>query len=209
MCGRFELIGGQRVFTRFQVANPDPALLAMPGVDPQDIRPTQRVLLVTADRVLTAAKWGLVPGWAKDTKSASKLINARVEGIADKPSFRRPLRRQRCIIPASAYFEWQLQPDGKRKVKYRVAPADGDLFGFAGLYDTWQDRTDPDGAPLITCTIITGAAPAGLAWLHSRTPLALLPEAEERWLDADLTDPEEIVHLLKSYPEHLLTAQAA
>jgi len=112
MCCRFELVGGQRIFTRFQVANPDPALLALPGADPQDIRPTQRVLLLTADRVLTTAKWGLVPTWAKDTKSASKLINARVEGIAEKPSFRKPLRHQRCIIPASGYFEfiWTLAP---------------------------------------------------------------------------------------------------
>jgi len=213
MCGRFELVSGQRVFTRFRVANPDAALLAMSGIDPHDIRPTQRVLLLTTDRVLTTAKWGLVPSWAKDTKSASKLINARREGIADKPSFRKPLRFQRCIIPASAYFEWQLQSDDKRKVKYRVAPAaDDDLFGFAGLYDTWrdrQDRSDPDGATLTTCTIITGAAPAGLAWLHGRTPMALLPEEEERWLDPDLTDPDEIVDLLKPSPADQLDVRAA
>jgi len=167
------------------------------------------VLLLAADRVLTTAKWGLVPTWAKDTKSASKLINARVEGIAEKPSFRKPLRHQRCIIPASGYFEWQLQPDGKRKVKYRMAPADSDLFGFAGLYDTWQDRNDPDDAPITTCTIITGAAPDGLAWLHHRTPLTLLPEEEERWLDPDLTDPDEIVDLLRPYPADQLDVRAA
>jgi len=209
MCGRFELVGGQRIFTRFRVANPDPTLLAMPGVDPQDVRPTQRVLLLTTDRVLTTAKWGLVPRWAKDARGAAKLINARVEGIADKPSFRKPLRFQRAIIPASAYFEWQLQPDGKRKVKYRVAPADGDLFGFAGLYETWQDRNDRDAAPLTTCTIITSAAPGGLAWLHDRTPLTLLPEDEERWLDPDLTDPDEIVDLLKPSPPDQLDVRAA
>lgn len=212
MCGRFELIGGQRVFTRFRVANPDPALLSLDGVDPQDIRPTQRVLMVTTDRVLTTAKWGLVPRWARDTTGASKLINARVEGIADKPSFRTPVRRQRCIIPASAYFEWQLPPDSTRKVKYRVAPSDGDFFGFAGLYDTWrarQDRNDHDGAPLTTCTIITGAAPEGLAWLHHRTPLALRPEDEERWLDPDATDPDAIIDLLKPYPAGQLDVRAA
>jgi len=150
-----------------------------------------------------------VPSWAKDARGASKLINARVEGIAEKPSLRKPLRFQRAIIPASAYFEWQLQPDGKRKVKYRVAPADGDLFGFAGLYDTWQDRSDRDSSTLATCTIITGAAPEGLAWLHHRTPLALLPADEERWLDPDLTDPDEIVDLLKPYPADQLGVRAA
>ena len=142
-------------------------------------------------------------------RGASKLINARVEGIADKPSFRTSLRRQCCIIPASAYFEWQIQPDGKRNVKYRVAPADGDLFGFAGLHETWQDWNDPDGAPLRTCTIITGAAPEGLAWQHHRTPLALLPDDEERWLDPDLTDPDEIVTPLKPYPANQLDVRAA
>jgi len=112
MCGRFELVGGQRIFTRFRVATPDPALLDMPGIDPHDIRPTQRVLVVTTNQVLTTARWGLVPSWAKDAGSASKLINARVEGIADKPSFRKPLRFQRGIIPADAYFEfiWTLAP---------------------------------------------------------------------------------------------------
>jgi len=209
MCGRFEFIGAQRIFTRFQLTNPDPALLALGDVDPTDIRPTQQVLLVTNSRRLTTATWGLVPRWANDTRGASKLINARVEGIAEKPSFRKPLRSQRAIIPASAYFEWLAQLDGKRKVKYRIAPTDSDLFGFAGLFDTWQDRSDPDGAPRTTCTIITGAAPEGLVWLHHRTPLTLRPEDEERWLDPDLTDPDEIIDLLRPYPPDQLDVRAA
>lgn len=227
MCGRYELISGQRVFTRFLVANPGDTHLQTIGGNPNDIRPTDRVLMLTSGRMLATARWGLVPAWAKDARGTSKLINARAEGIAEKPSFRKSLRYQRCIIPASAYFEWQSQPGMpgmtgvKSKVKYRIARPDGELFGFAGLYDTWRDPRltraprNPQGAeegtypPLVTCSIITVSANPALAPLHPRMPSILLPEKEDLWLDQELTDPVEIVQLLRPYPENLLEATVA
>jgi putative SOS response-associated peptidase YedK len=102
MCGRYELIDGQRVWVRFSVKN---KLLA-PIPDNGDVRPTQQVLALQTDHMLSLMKWGLIPSWAKDPRIGSKMINARAEGIASKPSFKKPLRFQRCIIPASAFFEF-------------------------------------------------------------------------------------------------------
>lgn len=199
MCGRYELIDGKRVYSRFQIAQ---SMLPIP--DNSDVRPTQQVVALQTDRVLSLMKWGLVPAWAKDPRIGSKLINARAEGIEHKPSFKKPLRFQRCIIPASAFFEWQGSPGAK--VKYRIARQDGDLFGFAGLYDNWRD---PSGGELATCTIITTQPNELMAPIHNRMPVILLPEDEERWLDPDMTEPEEIVSLLRLYPADFMMARAA
>lgn len=199
MCGRYELIDGQRVFIRFNVPHRAPTIL-----DHVDVRPTQPVLALHTDHVLCLMRWGLVPSWAKDPRIGSKMINARAEGIQTKPSFKKPLRLQRCIIPASAFFEWKGQPGAK--VKYRVSRKDGELFGFAGLYDTWRDLR---GDELTTCSIITTAPNLVVAPIHNRMPVILLPEDEERWLDPDMTEPGEIVSLLGPYPDSLLMAQAA
>jgi putative SOS response-associated peptidase YedK len=196
MCGRYELVDGRRVFIRFRVANKPPIL-----PDNADVRPTQQVFVLQSDHVLSLMKWGLVPSWAKDPHIGSKMINARAEGIESKPSFKRPLRFQRCIIPASAFFEWKGSPGAK--AKYRIARTDGELFGFAGLYDTWRE---PSGDELTTCTIITTVPNDAVAPIHNRMPVILLPEDEDTWLDPDLTEPESVVSLLRPYPEKLLQA---
>jgi len=197
MCGRYELIDGERVFLRFRVSNKVPPIL-----DNGDVRPTQQVFALQTDHVLSLMKWGLIPSWAKDPSIGSKMINARAEGIESKPSFKKPLRYQRCIIPASAFFEWKGNPGAK--AKYRIARKDGDLFGFAGLYEHWRDP-NTDGE-LTTCTIITTQPNALVAPIHTRMPVILLPEDEDHWLDPDMSEPEEIVSLLRPYPAELMTA---
>jgi putative SOS response-associated peptidase YedK len=196
MCGRFELIDGGRVFIRFPVMRRGPDLL-----DNRDVRPTQQVLVLQANYEPSLLRWGLVPAWAKDPRIGSKMINARAEGIADKPSFKRPLRAQRCLIPASAFFEWQGQPGVK--VQYRIARKDGELFGFAGLYDIWAA---PDGQSLSTCTIITTEPNAVVAPIHNRMPAILLPEDEDDWLNPDVTDVGFLQALLGPYPADQLQA---
>lgn len=223
MCGRYELIDGQRVLVRFGAMRPVQAQAQQATIwDNRDVRPTQQVPAVVlrgADRELSLMRWGLVPSWAKDPRMASHLINARAEGIESKPSFRRPLRSQRCIIPASAFFEWQAGagPGAKAKVKYRIARQDEELFGFAGVYDVWRDPgggSDGDdsdesagGTELTTCTIITTQPNEVVASIHNRMPVMLLPEDEERWLDPDLMDPGEIVSLLRPYPAELMAVR--
>src|SRR5215469_2786587 len=197
MCGRYEVIDGKRVYSRFQIAQP-----RLPIPDNGDVRPTQQVMVLQTDHILSLMQWGLVPAWANDPRIGSKMINARAETIASKPPFKRPLRSQRCIIPASAFFEWQGSPGAK--VKYRIGRQDDDLFGFAGLYDTWRDPTT-DGE-LATCTIITTQPNELVAPIHNRMPVILLPEDEDRWLDPDMSEPEAIVSLLRPYPADLLVA---
>lgn len=203
MCGRYELIEGQRVYRRFQVRQPPLPMLSIP--DNGDVRPTQQVVALRTDRLLSLMKWGLMPAWAKDPHIGYKTINARAEGIERKPSFKRPLRFQRCIIPASAFFEWKGSTPSA-KVKYRIARRDGELFGFAGLYDMWRD---PFLGELATCSIITTQPNEVVAPIHNRMPVILLPEDEERWLDSDMTEPEEIMSLLKPYPAGLMRALPA
>ena len=145
MCGRYEIVDGTRIFVRFGVANANatPEMLAN-----LDVRPTQQVPALLTDHQLQVMKWGLVPSWAKDEAIGHKMINARAEGIEQKPSFKRPLRTQRCLLPASAFFEWQGATGVTKgaKVKYRIGRKDGEMFGLAGLYDVWKSpewpRTD-------------------------------------------------------------------
>jgi putative SOS response-associated peptidase YedK len=107
------------------------------------------------------------------------MINARIEGLEDKPAFRDSLRNQRCIVPASGYYEWQTLPDG-RKQPYFVTLADGSPMAFAGLYATWAG---PDGEEVDTAAIVTTPAGADTAHVHNRTPAILRGEAVEAWLD--------------------------
>lgn len=101
MCGRYEIVDGERIFVRFGVANTTPTILAN-----LDVRPTQQVPVLLMDHQLQMMQWGLIPSWAKDPSIGYKMINARSEGIETKPSFKRPLRTQRCLLPASAFFEF-------------------------------------------------------------------------------------------------------
>jgi putative SOS response-associated peptidase YedK len=199
MCGRFEIIDGKQVWVRSSIRR------ALQDVLPNlDVRPTQEVPIVLAYHTLELAKWGLVPSWAPDEKIGYSTFNARAEGIETKPTFRRPLVSKRCILPASAFVEWT----GERghKTNYRIGRRDGDLLGFAGLYDTWTGR---DGHALTTCTLITTTPNAVMAPIHTRMPVILLPDREERWLEPGMTEPQEILSYLRPYPNELLEATVA
>jgi putative SOS response-associated peptidase YedK len=216
MCGRYEILNGERIFVRFGVANATSttqtqaqtqASEIFANLEVRDVRPTQQVPALLTDHQLQVMKWGLVPSWAKDAAIGNKMINARAEGIAEKPSFKRPLRTQRCLLPASAFFEWQgIHGIKSSKTKYRIGRKDGDMFGLAGLYDTWKR---PGGDELMTCTIITCAPNAVMAPIHTRMPVILLPEDEDAWLDPDMTEVERITRYLRPYPDVLLEAVRA
>ncbi len=150
--------------------------------------PTQRVRMVAerADdqgeirRLLATARWGLVPSWAKDPAVGSRMINARSETAATKPSFASALARRRCLLPADAYYEWQRTPGSAARtprVPFAIRRAGGEVFAFAGLYEVWGPED------LVTVTILTAAASGELAAVHDRRPLVLPPSAWDRWLD--------------------------
>jgi putative SOS response-associated peptidase YedK len=176
MCGRFALFAsGEEVADRFQL--PEPTLFDAR----YNIAPTQSIGAVRATdegRVLTRLRWGLIPSWASDPAIGNKLLNARSETVAEKPSFRSAFKQRRCLIPASGFYEWQKRGAG-RKQPYFIRPRDG-LFAFAGLWERWHD---PHGETVETCTILTTAANEVMRPLHERMPVILDPASDGVWID--------------------------
>jgi putative SOS response-associated peptidase YedK len=160
-----------------------------------NVAPTDPVrVLVRADgsRRLRQLRWGLVPPWSKDASGAARMINARVETVATKPSYRRAVRTARCAFPADGWYEWQ-QQEGAR-TPYLVQRADGRPLWLAGIWARWHPA---DGGPaLTTAAVLTGPAPAELAWLHERAPLAVADRFLDAWLDSDGTDPQPVLDTL-------------
>jgi putative SOS response-associated peptidase YedK len=145
----------------------------------------------TPTRQLRVMSWGLVPSWAKDRKGAARLINARIEGVASKPAFRRAYAARRCLIPADGWYEWQVVDgdSGPRKQPTYMTAADGHGLAFAGLYEFWG----PKGETVTTCTILTAPAQGVLAEVHDRMPLVLPRSAWTRWLDPAVADPDDLL----------------
>jgi putative SOS response-associated peptidase YedK len=143
-------------------------------------------------RQLRVMSWGLVPSWAKDRKGAAKLINARTEGLATKPAFRKAYARRRCLLPADGWYEWRTvdTAGGPRKQPMYMTPTDGHALAFAGLYEFWRGG---DGPTLTTCTILTTASDGALAEVHERMPLLLPSTAWTRWLDPSIQDPSDLL----------------
>lgn len=206
MCGRYSLTTTVEEMRRLLgIIGP------LPNLPPRyNIAPTQSVPVVRLDgsgaRSLAQLRWGLVPSWAKDLEIGAKLINARGETIADKPSFRDAFKKRRCLVPADGFYEWQQRPGGK--LPYRIgleggAPEAMPLFAFAGLWERWDKATD--GKPVESCTIVTTDANALLRPIHERMPVILAPEDYARWLAPETTRAEAEA-LLRTYPADAMIA---
>lgn len=196
MCGRYSNVPNKQ-----QIAEQMPAI-EIPEVPhySYNIAPTHTALVLTADAParLQPMEWGLVPHWSRDGKNSGKLINARAEGIDEKPSFRDPIRRQRCVVPADSFYEWKQLAD-KRKAPYRILPTNGALLFMAGIWDEWRG---PEGVKR-TFSIITTAPNAEMSALHNRMPALLIDApARERWL-SDLPIGEALA-MLHPAPDHTL-----
>ena len=159
-----------------------------------NIAPSQPVAVVRqrGARSLDACKWGLVPSWAKDPKIGNRMINARAETIAEKPSYKSALKRRRCLIPASGFYEWR--QEGVERVPTYIHAQDESLLGLAGLWEEWRA---PDGALLHSCSILTTEANEFMAAIHTRMPVILPLAARDQWLDPEQQDLEALVALLQ------------
>ncbi len=146
-------------------------------------------------------RWGLVPFWSKTAKTKSVMINARAEGIEQKPSFRGPIKHRRCIVPASGFYEWLRKSDGGKQ-PYFIRPRDAGCFAFAGIWDHWQGE---DGEIIESCAIITTEANSVLRDLHDRMPVILAAVDVVAWLDA-ATGKKEALGLLQPCPEETIEA---
>lgn len=154
-------------------------------------------------RQLRPLTWGLVPSWAKDRSIGSRLINARLETAAEKPSFKRAMRQRRCLLPADGYYEWYVteQMRGGKPVKqpFFIRPADGSVLAMAGLYEIWRDPDKADDDPdrfLWSTVILTTSASDDLGRIHDRMPLSVEPQDRAHWLDPEITDVDDLAALL-------------
>jgi putative SOS response-associated peptidase YedK len=202
MCGRYTLYHFEEdLDALFGVAG----LAGLAGGPRFNIAPTQQVPIVRqrSDGVREGlvARWGLVPPWVKDlTSFKANLFNARSEGAAEKPSFRDAMRRWRCLLPASGFYEWSTSGGSKRP--FHVRRRDGRPLALAGLWSVWSKGD----APLLTCTILTTSPNEVLRPLHDRMPVILERDAFERWLDPAVDDPEGLQDLLVPCDDEVLEA---
>jgi putative SOS response-associated peptidase YedK len=191
MCGRFVAAADpEHLADLFDVA--DRRTDELPAS--WNVAPTMPVYAIAEyhdTRYLVSFQWGLVPTWAEDPKVASRMINARIESVAEKPAYRTALQRRRCVIPADGFYEWRTDATGK--TAYYIHRADGRPLAFAGLWEGWKR---PDDTWLRTCTIITGAADDRLAQLHPRMPIVLPSDVWTSWLDRDERRPSAALGML-------------
>lgn len=201
MCGRFAFNPARvDLKTLFDIGRID-----TPAETSYNIAPTQPVwAVVQRDGVNTLERmqWGLIPAWAKDPKIGSKMINARAETIAEKPSFKRLLKSRRCLILADGFYEWR-ESGAKRKTPLFVCLESREPFAFAGLFDTW---TPPGGEPMNTCTIVTTSANELMAAFHHRMPVILAKSDRKLWLDPSFQDTAKLLPLLRPYPAEEMVA---
>ncbi len=220
MCGRYaasrhvdqlsEVFEVDRVDLREEVGpaynvaptDPVPAVVTRPPRGERDAPPVRQLVVL---------RWGLVPSWAKDASIGSRMINARMETVADKPAFRKAFARRRCLLPADGYYEWyetgQRGPKGKAvKQPFFIHPRDGGPLAMAGLYEIWRDSSRPDDDPDAfrwTSTVITTRAEDELGRIHDRMPMLVEPDRWTDWLDSEPDDVDLLGLLVPASPDRL------
>src|SRR5687768_2701412 len=201
MCGRYTLIRLDDVLEKFPWIEHSP-----PDLVPRyNIAPTQPLLAVANDNPneFTHFMWGLVPSWAKDPSVGNRMINARAETIAEKPAFRNALKRRRCLVIADGFYEWKPQPgSGKKPMKtpMYIRMKDAKPFAFAGLWETWHDRSAGTGSELRSCTLITTQPNELMKPIHDRMPVIIPPDRYRDWLADGEIDPDRAQEMLAPYP---------
>jgi putative SOS response-associated peptidase YedK len=200
MCGRFvTVIPADELKAIFD-------LIELPKIEPRyNVAPTQNIGVVRQTDDSTnhydQLKWGLVPSWSKDPSKGASLINARSETVAEKPSFRHAIKKNRCIIPVSGFYEWSHV--GTEKHPHFIHLADKSPMCLAGIWEHWKS---PDGTNVIeTFSILTTTANKLVSVLHERMPVILMPDTYGLWLDKNLQDPHHLEHLYAPFPDELMT----
>jgi putative SOS response-associated peptidase YedK len=211
MCGRYTLTApSEALKAHFELA-------ALPeGLRPRyNIAPGQEVAVIPnwPERRLELFRWGLVPSWARDPAIGNRMINARAETLAIKPSFRNALSRRRCLVLADGFYEWK--KEGGRKIPMYIRLKSRQPFALAGLWEVWRPLGSepprgeaPPAQALHTCTIITTTPNDLCAAIHDRMPAILAPEAWAHWLTAEPQKVDALAHLLAPFPAELLEAYA-
>lgn len=207
MCGRFAFYSPAEAITRLF------GVRGAASVEPKwNIAPTTYVPVVRLDdagaRRLSMLYWGLIPHWAKEKSIGARMINARAETLAEKPSFRTAYKRRRCLVLADGWYEWKTEAGGKQP--YFIHAADGEPFAMAGLWESWVETAGEP--PLESCAIVTTEARGSLAGIHHRTPVVLEAPSFDTWLDcsapaASAANAAAVAALLTASPEGRMQAR--
>lgn len=196
MCGRYVLKATIQDLQQNYEALPDELFTVEPNYN---VAPSQNMPVVVQKegvRILDKYRWGLIPFWAESIKTGYSMINARAESLSTKKSFSRPFSSQRCIVPASGFYEWKKA--GSSKVPHFITSKQSPLFHFAGLYEQWKDESDQT---VNSYTIITTTANKPMSELHNRMPAMLLPNEFDTWLDPSNSDINMLQDLLRPWPD--------
>jgi putative SOS response-associated peptidase YedK len=199
MCGRFILSSAPEAVRRLCGYADRPEFPPRYNVAPS--QPVLIVRLVNGERRSALVRWGLIPSWVRDPREFALLINARVEGLLEKPSFKAAIRRRRCLVPADGFYEWQRT--GRAKRPFVVRPRAGGPICFAGIWETWMD---PEGGEIETMAILTRPADKTVALIHDRMPVVVAPEHFDAWLDCVNVDAETALALVGALPEDFFEA---
>jgi putative SOS response-associated peptidase YedK len=198
MCGRFTLHTPESLLREaFGVDSSAPL-----GLNPRyNIAPSQQVPIVRdtrSGREMVMARWGLIPHWSKEAKTRYSTINARIETVSEKPTYRTPFKHRRCLIPADGFYEWKVVEG--RKVPHHIRMRDGSVFALAGLWDRWER----EGESLESCCIIVMPANDIMKSLHERMPAIVASDDHGMWLDPRVADKDKIMGCLNSSPSSRL-----
>ena len=196
MCGRFVQFSSLRTLeTHFPIDS-----IAGDVIASYNVAPTQEVWAIIHQngRRLEKLRWGLVPPWSKNLSGASRLINARAETAAQKPSFRAAFKRRRCLIMADGFYEWQGKKGSKQPYFFTLPSSRP--FAFGGLWESWKSNDAADDDPVYkSCTILTTAASESVREVHHRMPVILRPEAYDDWLDPEIHDADRLAAVLQNH----------
>ena len=202
MCGRFTLTAEfHEIIDRFAI---EAAIADELYQESYNVAPSQSVLSVINDgekNRLGYLKWGLIPSWSKDEKIGSKLINARGETLAEKPSFRDAFRKRRCLVLADSFYEWKRHENGT-KTPMRIRLKSNEVFAMAGIWERWKKGNDT----IFTCTVITTSPNELMSDIHDRMPVILHKDDEQTWLNPKVQDFQLLSQYLQPFPQELMEA---
>ncbi len=206
MCGRYTLtVLQQPLAEEFELHELEP-VRARYNIAPTQPAPIVRVSGESGRRELALHRWGLIPSWAKDPTIGNRMINARAETAAEKPAFRNAMKRQRCLVPCTGFYEWRvLDPAAKKPAKqpYYIRRRDEGVFAFAGLWDRWRS---PEGEEIDSFAILTTEPNELMRELHDRMPVIIPRKEYGVWLDNQVLDAKRLALLLRPYPAGELVA---
>ncbi len=195
MCGRFTLFDSAASVAQGFGLTEVPSLLPRYNIAPSQDVAAVRVPREGPAREIVLLRWGLVPSWAKDPSLGNRMINARAETAAEKPAFRSAIRRRRCLVPASGFYEWKRTSGGKQP--YFIRMRAGKAFALAGLWESWKD---PGSSVVETCALLTTSPNDLLRPIHDRMPVIVPPRDYDLWLSPEIQDPRELLSLFLPYP---------